>query len=127
MSDLLGTPYDYGLLALNGEHGGNILTAVLPTPAGQQVEVALEDGGFEVVPTHERPWLPTIDTDHIWRQDSKTATSELFRVHGPGDGSSHAEWTFGGLAAGAYDLAALVATGHATGSPPAYWLSLRVS
>ena len=33
MTDLIGTQYDWSLLNVNGEHGGNIFTTTLPNPA----------------------------------------------------------------------------------------------
>jgi hypothetical protein len=66
LTELNGVPttYDFSLLNLNGAHGGNIFTATLPGVAG----------------TDGRPWLESIDADSVWRTDSHTTTSILFRV-----------------------------------------------
>ncbi|HEY5617025.1 MAG TPA: hypothetical protein VIK60_03730, partial [Vicinamibacterales bacterium] len=56
--------YEFALLNLNGAHGGNILTTTLPGVPG----------------TEGRPWLVSIDSDHVWRADSMTTTTALFRV-----------------------------------------------
>ena len=65
------TTYDFSLLNLNGAHGGNVLTATLPGVPG----------------TEGRPWLISIDGDHIWRTDSQTTTTALFRVSTQNDTS----------------------------------------
>ncbi|MBI1398269.1 MAG: LEPR-XLL domain-containing protein, partial [Betaproteobacteria bacterium] len=67
--------YDASLLNLNGAHGGNILTMTLPGVADGQ------------------PWLSSIDGDHMWRTDSLTTTSGLYRVNTADDGASKAIWT----------------------------------
>ncbi|MEP7157786.1 MAG: right-handed parallel beta-helix repeat-containing protein [Chloroflexota bacterium] len=56
--------YEFSLLNLHGAHGGNVLTATLPGVSG----------------TVGRPWLLSIDPDHVWRTDSMTTTTTLFRV-----------------------------------------------
>jgi autotransporter-associated beta strand protein len=119
-SDQTGQPYDFGLLNLNGAHGGNILTTTLPKP-GVTVEVVREDGSVETALSDERPALVSIDADHAWRADSQTRTTENYRVHPAGDGADAAVWTFAGLAAGTYELQAswlanvnLTPTRHAT-------------
>ena len=96
--------YDFGLLNLNGSHGGNIMTATLPMPgvtvtaldAQQQPYTKLADA---------RPWLVSIDTDHEWRVDSRTALTEQFRVH-PAGGTDTATWTFANLTPGEYTVEA---------------------
>jgi Ca2+-binding RTX toxin-like protein len=72
-----GTPtaYNFNLLNVNGAHGGNVLTATLP--------------GVGAAGT---PWLNSIDGDSIWRQDSMTTTSALFRVSTQNKTLSPATW-----------------------------------
>ncbi|PYR22394.1 MAG: hypothetical protein DMF94_04905 [Acidobacteria bacterium] len=70
------TTYDFSLLNLNGAHGGNVITATLPGVPG----------------TVDRPWLVSIDGDHIWRTDSYTTTTALFRVSTQDDTLSPAAW-----------------------------------
>ena len=65
--------YEFELLNLNGDHGGNVLTATLPGVPGTE-SVPTEDG-----PSEGRPWL-VMSGDHVWRTDSMTTTTTLFRV-----------------------------------------------
>ncbi len=46
MSDLTGAPYEWSLLNMNGNHGGNIFTTTLQRP-GQMIEVVSDDGAVE--------------------------------------------------------------------------------
>src|SRR5205085_11912563 len=66
--------YDANKLNLNGAHGGNVLTATLPGVGGSD------------------PWLNSIDADHVWRADSQTTTTSLFRVSTQKTSASPAEW-----------------------------------
>ena len=94
--------YDFAQMELNGDHGGDILTATMPgvvNPYGQPVSVIDKYGQ----PIYGNIWLTTIDGDHTWRQDSATAFTSLFRFHRPSDGNT-VTWTFGGLAAGDYKV-----------------------
>ncbi len=76
-SGMLSVAYDFSLLNLNGAHGGNVLTATLPGVPG----------------TEGRPWLLTIDADQVWRADSQTTTTALFRVSTENEGTpSPAVW-----------------------------------
>src|SRR5882672_2908776 len=74
-SDLIGTDYDFTLLNMHGAHGGNVLTTTLPGVGGTEA------------------WMDSIDGDEMWRQDSYTTTSALFRVSTQNDGASPAAWT----------------------------------
>ncbi|MFN0038401.1 MAG: LEPR-XLL domain-containing protein, partial [Burkholderiales bacterium] len=69
--------YDAKLLNLNGAHGGNVLTATLPGVPGAE----------------GRPWLVSIDADHVWRADSQTTNAALFRISSNNDSASPAQWT----------------------------------
>ncbi|HYR36750.1 MAG TPA: LEPR-XLL domain-containing protein, partial [Burkholderiales bacterium] len=73
-----GTPvtYDFSKLNLNGAHGGDVLTATLQGVPG----------------TEGRPWLVSIDGDHVWRADSTTTETALFRVSTQDDTPSVAQW-----------------------------------
>ncbi|MDZ4736982.1 MAG: LEPR-XLL domain-containing protein, partial [Rhodospirillaceae bacterium] len=73
-SDLSGTVYDFTLLNMHGAHGGNVLTTTLPGVGG------------------EEPWMDSIDADQMWRQDSFTTTTALFRVSTQNDTASPAVW-----------------------------------
>jgi hypothetical protein len=70
MSDVLGQPYDWSLLNLNGQHGGNIFTTTLPKP-GQTMEFDADIGASGLVPVDSRPWLRLIDGGS-WRDDIAT-------------------------------------------------------
>ena len=78
MSDLTGAPYEWSLLNMNGNHGGNIFTTTLQRP-GQMIEVVSDDGAVENRRSDERPWLKLIDGGS-WRDDIITTTTLLFRV-----------------------------------------------
>jgi hypothetical protein len=60
MTDLTGAPYEWSLLNVNGNHGGNIFTTTLQKP-GQQIEIVSEDGVVETALADSRPWLKLID------------------------------------------------------------------
>lgn len=106
MSDHLVGGYDFSLLNLNGAHGGNIITATLPKP-GVTVDLRNEAGEVvATVPADTRPWMLSIDTDHGWREESRTLVSQRYRVHEPGTGDARAIWTFAAVAGGEYALQA---------------------
>ena len=91
-SDLTGQPYDFALMDLNGNHGGNILTATLPDATdiyGQPTSV------FDIYPgpISSDLWITSID-DQSWREDSQTSFSELYRTHDVGIGANKVEWRF---------------------------------
>ena len=77
--------YDFGLLNMNGAHGGNILTTTLPGVGGH-------------------PWMSSIDADQVWREDSATALNSLFRVSHNNDSGSAAVWTKDALPVGEYTV-----------------------
>src|SRR5262249_54082559 len=104
-TDLLGRPYDFKKLNLNGAHGGNVMTATLPKP-GVQVEVGEPGRPTTPAASDQRPWLVLIDGDHQWRQDSQTVTTEQYRTTAPGTGANKVTWTFTGLPDGDYNLQA---------------------
>ncbi|MCW5625291.1 MAG: LEPR-XLL domain-containing protein, partial [Burkholderiales bacterium] len=79
--------YDFGLLNLNGAHGGNILTSTLPGIADAS------------------PWLTSIDQDHGWRADSLTTTTLQYRVNTESTGTAKAVWQ-ASVAAGNYAVQA---------------------
>ena len=78
--------YDFKKLNLHGAHGGNILTSTLPGVAGDAV------------------WMDTIDADNVWRADSHTITTALFRVNTDNDQANPAVFVKSGLAAGQYKV-----------------------
>src|SRR5688572_21731466 len=63
--------YDFGLLNMNGAHGGNILTTTLPGVGGH-------------------PWMSSIDSDQVWREDSANVLNSVFRVSHSNDSASPA-------------------------------------
>jgi outer membrane protein OmpA-like peptidoglycan-associated protein len=79
--------YDFDLLNLNGAHGGNVLTATLPGVPGPA----------------SSPWLVSIDGDHVWRADSATTSTALYRVSTQNTSESLAEWETN-VTAGSYDI-----------------------
>ena len=85
-SDLSGVDYDFTLLNMHGAHGGNVLTTTLPGVGG------------------DAPWMETIDADSVWRQDSATVDSALFRVNYNNDPANPAVYEETGLAAGEYTV-----------------------
>ncbi len=94
--------YDFGLMELNGAHGGDILTATMPgviDKYGRPVSVIDKYGQ----PIYGNLWLTTIDGDHTWRQDSAMAFNSLFRFHRPDDGNT-VTWTFSALDSGTYQV-----------------------
>src|SRR5262249_14901986 len=75
----LPTPYDWSLLNVNGDHGGDIFTTTLQRPGAKiPVETDLWPTGFFF--RDERPWLRLID-GISWREDNLTTTSVLFRIN----------------------------------------------
>ncbi|MBW1817956.1 MAG: VCBS repeat-containing protein, partial [Deltaproteobacteria bacterium] len=110
LSDLLpaGQYYDFEAAAtLNGDHGGNILTATLSgvTDAFDQL-VGVTETPFYQQPIYSDLWLTTIDGDHAWRQDSATTLTEFYRSHtGTADDplvENTVEWKFTATEAGNY-------------------------
>ncbi len=91
LTDLIGQPYDFEIMDLNGDHGGNILTATMPgvvDPYGKRVSVIEKYG----LPVFSDLWLNTIDGDHNWRQDSQTSKTELYRYHRSQEQFIHIDW-----------------------------------
>jgi hypothetical protein len=92
--------YDFERLVLNGDHGGNIMTATM-----QQVYDAF---GVEAsslpygLPVYGDLWLTSIDGDHTWRQDSQNAQSQFFQYHRIGEEGEYVEWQIRGLPEGDY-------------------------
>jgi Ca2+-binding RTX toxin-like protein len=81
--DLIGNAgYDFGLMNLNGAHGGNVLTATLPGVANGEI------------------WMTSIDADQIWRQDNYTVSNALFRIAQTGSPTSLIEYEASGLTPG---------------------------
>ncbi|HEY3486170.1 MAG TPA: hypothetical protein VGK49_12350, partial [Ilumatobacteraceae bacterium] len=106
--DHLGGTYDWTLLNVVGSHGGNIFTTTLPMP-GQTIDEIRESGMFlrtklflEDRPLDGRPWLRSIDGDHMWRTDYRTMESLEYRVSVPFASDPTAEWTFDAPAPGQY-------------------------
>ncbi|MGD8593542.1 MAG: VCBS repeat-containing protein, partial [Gammaproteobacteria bacterium] len=92
LSDLIGQPYDFAAMTLNGNHGGSLITAVMPGVVdeyGQPVSALAKYG----LPLSADPWMSTIDSDAIWRANSETATSEQYRKN-RATTSGEVEWTF---------------------------------
>src|ERR1700741_4891529 len=85
-SQLSGTTYDFELLNMHGAHGGNVLTSTLPGVGGTA------------------KWMTSIDADNVWRQDSATTTSALFRVAYNNSAQSFAVYEETGLASGQYQV-----------------------
>src|SRR5262249_48685874 len=50
-----------------------------------------DGSGAQVDPSD---WLNSIDTDHEWRADSRTARLDNFQFHASGMGAGTATWTF---------------------------------
>ena len=113
LTQAAGTPlyYDFANpgITLNGNHGGDILTATL--------NGVLDAYGRPVGATSLYPqpiwgdlWLTTIDGDHAWRQDSAATFNRYYRFQSnygewgyeEGQGENTVTWTFEGLAAGQY-------------------------
>src|SRR5688572_17893208 len=66
--------YNFALLNLHGQHGGNVLTTTLPGVGGTS------------------PWLNSIDADGVWRADSHTTVTAAFRISTQNDTESLATW-----------------------------------
>ncbi len=81
-SDLTGSPYDFSLLNLNGNHGGNVLTATLPGVADGKI------------------WMTSIDADEVWRQDNYTVNNSLYRISQTDSPTSLVEYEASGLTPG---------------------------
>ncbi len=99
-TDLTGRDYDFAKMNLNGNHGGNIMTATMPNvldPFGQSTS-ALDQYPS---PVSSDLWLTLIDADHQWRQDGRYALQDQFRFHETGVGDNATEWLFSGLTPGA--------------------------
>ncbi len=103
----LSTPYDWSLLNMNGNDGGNVLTTTLQKP-GVMVEATLADGTTEQVLSDAQPWLLQIDGDHNWRQDSLIVSDLAYRVapQATGTATASASWTIPVVAGQAYQLQA---------------------
>ena len=100
--------YDWSLLNVVGNHGGNIFTTTLPKP-GETIDEIRESGLFlgtklflEDRPLDGRPWLRSIDGDHMWRVDSRTIESTQYRVSVPFAANPTATWVLGDLDPGQY-------------------------
>ena len=52
----------------------------------------------------DAPWMDTIDADNVWRQDSATVTTSLFRVNYDNNPSNPAVYEETGLASGEYKV-----------------------
>ncbi len=75
--DLIQQPYDFGKLLLNGEHGGNILTATLPkVDAVEVVYRESKDGQTLVRESNDSPWLVSIDAGAPWVQTPRSTPEE---------------------------------------------------
>ena len=100
LTDLTGRNYDFAKMNLNGNHGGNIMTATMPNvidPFGLPVSVLQQYAN----PVSSDLWIRLIDADHQWRQDSRFALQDQYRFHETGTGQNATEWLFNGLAPGA--------------------------
>ena len=93
--------YDYATHQLNGNHGGNILTTTMANVSdqfGQSVDATT----IYEAPVDGNLWITSIDTDHTWRQDSRTQRSLRFRFHKTGTGDNQTSWVFNGIDNGTY-------------------------
>ena len=111
LTDLTGQPYDFAQMTLTGDHGGDIMTATMPDVVnsyGQPVNITSQGP----TTSYDRPlsgdfWLTLMDGDHMWRQDSQTATSSLYRYNNttpPQTLDNNVQWRISGLAAGTYTV-----------------------
>ncbi|KPJ90223.1 MAG: hypothetical protein AMJ53_14410, partial [Gammaproteobacteria bacterium SG8_11] len=76
ISDLIDQPYDFSKMRLNGNHGGNILTATMP---GVVDEFGNLIDGYSLFPNQALSsgdnWMTAIDYDLIFRANAETETT----------------------------------------------------
>ena len=93
LTDLSGHAYDFAAMQLNGDHGGNLLTATMPNVVdayGQPVSQIAKYGQ----PATSDAWLTSVDSDHAFRQDAQTRSLELYRYHRTTGPDSSVAWRF---------------------------------
>jgi hypothetical protein len=100
LTDLAGQNYDFERMTLNGHHGGNVLTATMPGVVDSIVGDPVSVFGKYPLPISSDLWLASIDRNHIWREDSQTLLSQLYRFHDSGAGGNSVQWQFTSLAPG---------------------------
>jgi len=100
LTNLTGQNYDFERMTLNGHHGGNVLTATMPGVVDSIVGDPVSVFANYPLPISSDLWLASLDRDHVWREDSQTLLSQLYRVHDAGMGGNSAQWRFTGLTPG---------------------------
>ena len=100
LTTVSGVNYDFESMVLNGHHGGNVMTATMAGAVDSIVGRPVSVFDAYDQPIASDLWQNTLDGDHMWREDSQTVMSQLYRFHESGVGENKAQWRLSGLTPG---------------------------